>query len=179
MDAMRYLHLSFRTRYALAAATVPAVLVVASMAAEVKLVLLNRSASIPLGLYVRDFGAEPKQGRIVAFHVPDAAEPTVKRYVEQSIPALNNLLIIKRIVAGPGNSYCLKGDTAFIDSKAIATVERQDSRGNALPIWKECRPFDPSEYFVFSDVPHSFDSRYYGPINNADIEGVFQPLWTW
>lgn len=176
---MRHLHLSPGTRYALAAASVSAVLIAVSMAAEVKLVLLNRSPSIPLGLYVRDFGAEPKQGRIVAFHVPAYAEPAVRQYVDQSIPALNNLLIIKQIVAGPGNAYCLKGDTASIDSKPIARIERQDRSGNALPIWKECRPFDPNEYFVFSDVPHSFDSRYYGPISNADIEGVFQPLWTW
>lgn len=33
------------------------------------------------------------------------------------------------------------------------------------------------EVFLMGDTPDSFDSRYFGPVNTADIEGVWRPVF--
>ena len=46
-----------------------------------------------------------------------------------------------------------------------------------LPRWNGCRRLHNGEVFVFSDrIPNSFDSRYFGPVNRAEIVGVFRPV---
>ena len=50
-------------------------------------------------------------------------------------------------------------------------------RARTLPVWRGCRALRRGEFFVFSNrIPNSFDSRYYGPVTQAQILGVFQPL---
>jgi len=35
------------------------------------------------------------------------------------------------------------------------------------------------ELFVLGDTPGSFDSRYFGPIRRAQVEGVYRETLTW
>jgi type IV secretory pathway protease TraF len=49
-----------------------------------------------------------------------------------------------------------------------------------LPPWHGRRTLASGEVFLLlSDVPASFEGRYFGPITSDAIIGRFVPLWAW
>lgn len=136
------------------------------------LLLWNRTASEPEGLYVR--GAEPVSvGALIAFPAPSAAFP----YADGHMGYLRRVPILKHVAAVSGDQVCTAHDRLAINGRVRAPILRQDRHGAALPRWDGCRRLRDGEVFVFSDrIPNSFDSRYFGPVNRAEIVGVFRPL---
>ncbi|MCR5881230.1 S26 family signal peptidase [Phenylobacterium sp. J367] len=136
------------------------------------LLLWNRTASEPEGLYLRH--AEPVSvGALVAFPAPSAAFP----YANGHMAYLRRVPILKSVAAVAGDHVCAANDRLEINGRVRAPILRQDRRGAALPRWDGCRRLRDGEVFVFSDrIPNSFDSRYFGPVNRAEIVGVFRPL---
>ena len=135
-------------------------------------VLINTTPSEPPGLYVRSPMA-PGPGHIVAFTAPAAAFP----YANRRLSYLHRMPLLKAVAAGPGDLVCTLNGQLEIDGKARAPIAQVDQQGFTLPHWSACRRLTADELFVFSDrVPNSFDSRYYGPIRQTSIVGVFEPL---
>ena len=54
-----------------------------------------------------------------------------------------------------------------------------DRNDVVLPIWRGCRPLAENEVFLLGDTPTSLDSRYFGPVSVARIEGVYREILTW
>jgi len=132
--------------------------------------LLNRSASEPPGLYWRT-PAAIRPGVIVAFRTPGPAFP----YADRHMAYLHERPLLKAVAAGPGDRVCTRGDTLVINGVVRAPIQRWDREGRALPRWTACRSLGPDEVFVFSArVPNSFDSRYYGPVNQRAVLGVYR-----
>jgi conjugative transfer signal peptidase TraF len=151
----------------------PAAIAFASFAAPQPLLLFNGSASEPVGLYVRSL-AQPGPGRLVAFHPPPAA----RTYVAAHMPQIGRGGILKELVAGPGAQLCIEGQMLVLDGEALGAVIERDSAGRELPHWQGCRVLGAGEYAAFSSrIPKSFDSRYFGPVRDSDLIGVFRPLW--
>lgn len=137
-------------------------------------VLWNRSESEPTGLYIRT-AAPPATGRIIAFRAPAAAFP----YADNRMGYLHRIPILKHIAAGEGDLVCTRAGMLSIDGRWRAPVLVHDLRGRFLPQWRGCRTLAKGEFFVFSDrIPNSFDSRYYGPVRQALVVGVFRPFLT-
>ena len=135
-------------------------------------VLWNPTPSEPIGLYVRHAGA-PRTGSIIAFRAPPAAFP----YADGRMSYLHRVPILKAVAAGENDQVCTDRGELTINGHWRGLVLRRDGRGLRLPAWRGCRILARGEYFVFSNrVPNSFDSRYYGPINQPSIVGVFEPL---
>lgn len=156
----------------LAAAGLLVVGLLAAFSAVGPLVLWNRSASEPLGLYRRTFG-EPAPGRLIAFRVPSAAFP----YADDRMAYLRRVPILKTIVGGEGDTVCTINATLTLNNRRLGPVLQRDPRGNLLPQWRGCRALRHGEWFVFSDrIPNSFDSRYYGPVAADQVIGVYAPL---
>ena len=84
---------------------------------------------------------------------------------------------IKRIAANDGDSVCADGETIRINDRTVAHRAVQDRQGRALPHWSGCRMLSADEVFLMGDTPDSFDSRYFGPVSAADIEGVWRKLF--
>lgn len=136
------------------------------------LVLWNQTASEPEGLYIRA-SAAPRPGVIIAFRAPAAAFP----YAERRMGYLHRIPILKAVAAGENDRVCTKGGVLRINGRARGPILSMDSVGDRLPEWRACRVLARGEVFVFSDrVPNSFDSRYYGPVSQASILGVFEPF---
>jgi len=136
------------------------------------LLLWNQTASEPVGLYVRS-SATPRPGVIIAFRAPAAAFP----YADRRMGYLRRVPILKAIAAVEDDRVCTNGGVLAINGLRRGLVLDHDSHGDRLPAWRGCRELTRGEVFVFSDrVPNSFDSRYYGPIENVSIVGVFEPL---
>lgn len=140
-------------------------------------IVLNTSASISPGLYVRS-AAVPAVGRLVDFRIPLAA----RGYVEgRTGYDGRNWYIIKPIVAGPGDLVDTTGEWLVINGREVARMPpAADAAGIPLPVWRSTRTLEADEFFVFSGrIPNSFDSRCYGPIRRGQIDAVRVRLVTW
>ncbi|MCI3130956.1 S26 family signal peptidase [Phenylobacterium aquaticum] len=136
------------------------------------LLLWNRTASEPEGLYVRAAGPV-SVGALIAFPAPSAAFP----YADGRMGYLRRVPVLKHVAAVSGDQVCTANNRLEINGRVRAPILRQDRRGAALPRWEGCRRLRDGEVFVFSDrIPNSFDSRYFGPVDRAEIVGVFRPL---
>jgi type IV secretory pathway protease TraF len=137
------------------------------------LVLINESDSLPRGLYVRHFGAEPVRGSVVATPQPGH----VRRYLSRlGMPA--DVLLIKRVAATAGDMVCRREDMLVTPGREVRVHDR-DRRGQELPSWTGCGRLGPQELFVLGDTPTSFDSRYFGPIRGLQTAGVYKAALTW
>ena len=136
-------------------------------------VLINESPSLPRGLYLRDSGAPIARGATVAL-----PQPAAGRAYLWSLGMPTGVLLIKRVAAASGDCVCRRGDAIQAPGRTVP-VRTLDRRGTALPQWRGCRRLEPDELFVLGDTPGSFDSRYFGPVNRADVDGVFRETLTW
>src|ERR1700743_402914 len=74
--------------------------------------------------------------------------------------------------AGPGDQVCAATDILTINGRPRGVIAERDRQGRALPHWRGCRTLAPGELFALADrVPHSFASRYFGPISKGPVSG--------
>lgn len=138
-----------------------------------KLIIYNPTPSVEEGFYVYA-GQEYGRGQIILFSTPQA----VKDYTAANYAAAPLEHFLKPVLAAKGDHVCYRQGQFFLNGAFLSDVQKYDSAGKPLPVWKGCRVLGADEYFVFSDrVRNSFDSRYYGPVPEKDIVGVFAPLF--
>jgi len=137
------------------------------------LALVNESPSLPRGLYVREMGVAPVRGAVVALPQP----PSARRYLG-GLGMPPEVLLIKRVAAVEGDRVCRRGAEVLAAGRGVAVIGR-DRTGAPLPAWTGCRRLGPGELFVLGDTVGSFDSRYFGPIDAGDVEGVFREALAW
>lgn len=137
------------------------------------LALVNESPSLPEGLYVRQTDARIAHGSVVAIAQP----PSIRPYLASlGMPA--EVKLIKRVAAVGGDRVCAE-DGAVQTPLRVSPVLEHDRRGVALPVWRGCRTLSPDELFLLGDTPGSFDSRYFGPVHRAEVDGVYKETLTW
>ena len=134
--------------------------------------LINETPSLPRGLYFRSW-APPAPGKIVA-----VAPPAAVRLYLASVGAPPAARLLKRVAAGPGETVCREGRRLTGPWGAVIALDR-DRRGRPLPTWRGCRRLEADEILVLGDSAASFDSRYFGPVRLAAVEGVYREAWPW
>lgn len=156
------------------AVTVLALLGVGLAAARAPaMVLVNESASLPRGLYLRAPLAAPVRGAVVAAPQP----PSARAYLA-GLGLPPDALLLKRVAATGGDRVCRTDGAVEAAGRRAALLER-DRRGVRLGAWSGCRALAADELFLLGDTPTSFDSRYFGPVRIADTDGVFVEVLTW
>jgi conjugative transfer signal peptidase TraF len=135
--------------------------------------LVNESPSLPRGVYVRQPGAVPARGAVVAIPQPDLARAYLGRL---GMPG--DVLLIKRIAAVGGDTVCRREGRLVTPGRTVVVQDR-DRRGVALPAWRGCRRLETDELFLLGDTPSSFDSRYFGPVHRSEVTGVYRETFTW
>jgi conjugative transfer signal peptidase TraF len=149
------------------------VLAVAIPRSSHPLLLLNASASIPVGLY----GVVPRaplRGEIAVIRL---AGPFHALAVERGYLGAG-ALVIKPVAAGPGDVVCRHGSTVTVNGLAMASARDADALGRQLPRWSGCVTLAAGQVFVLSTAPESFDSRYFGVVVAGHIVGTGRPIWT-
>lgn len=134
------------------------------------LIVYNASPSIPPGFYVRVGGAVVS-GSLVTVRARDVAGA----YATWRGFTGERDRLIKRVAASEGALVCASGDDIRVGVRRVRRLA-QDRSGHALPSWQGCRVLRPGEVFLLGDTADSFDSRYFGVVENAAIEGVWRPL---
>ena len=77
-----------------------------------------------------------------------------------------------------GATVCRRGQRLSWPG-GVAIALAKDRAGRVLPRWRGCRTLGPDERLVIGDTSLSFDSRYFGPVTTADIDGVYEEVWRW
>jgi type IV secretory pathway protease TraF len=136
--------------------------------AQRDVLLFNHSPSVPVGLYIRD-SSDPPRGMYVTVRARDVApiEAAAHHYDDEGDR------FIKRLAAIAGQHVCSDGRTLSIDGIPVATVQ---NRAGIPQGWVGCRTLASYEILLLGDSADSFDGRYWGPIPDDLIEGVWRPL---
>jgi conjugative transfer signal peptidase TraF len=145
--------------------------------AHVPLVVYNASGSAPLGFYYLE-NRLPGRGELAVVKPPPAIELMIvaREVLPPSVP------LVKQVAAVGGDEVCRSNEpvgSIAINGKVVAEALDEDRDGRRLPSWDGCIGLVDGEFFLLQPHPHSFDSRYFGPVTSCDILGVARPLWTW
>ncbi|MCW5721701.1 MAG: conjugative transfer signal peptidase TraF [Devosia sp.] len=144
---------------------------------------INTTTSLPVGLY-RIVDEPVLKGAYVAFCPPqsDVFDWAVARgYIHAGNCPGGTGQLLKRV-------HAIAGDTVLIDETGITVNGKRlpnsaplstDVYGTALPQYWFNAVLGESEYLLLSDLnPHSFDARYFGVIDQAQIVHVVRPVVT-
>ena len=133
----------------------------------------NASDSAPRGWYLVSHPERFRVGDYVVARLPEdaAALAATRGYLSRSVP------VLKRIAAVRGQHVCIRNDVVYIDGAAVTRVLDADPSRRPLTAWLHCRLLVGDELFLLNgDVPASFDSRYFGPIDVSFVRGRAIPL---
>lgn len=137
------------------------------------LALVNESPSLPRGVYARVENGAVAPGSVVA--IP---QPAASRAYLGSLGMPADTLLLKRVAAIGGERVCV-GDRTVATPRRRVVARTQDRRGVPLAAWRECRVLRADEVFLLGDTTGSFDSRYFGPVSQSVITGVYREVLTW
>ena len=174
----------FLQRMALVAVGAAAVLGALAAVAHQARVVINTTASLPLGLY-RAIDAPVARGAYVRFCPPPSAlfdEAARRGYVHAGFCPGGYGPLLKRVLAVPGDRVQVAGDGVRIDGRLIPLSAPMwaDGGGRTLPRYAQDRILNASELMLMSDFsPASFDARYFGPVDRAQVQSVIEPFFTW
>ena len=169
-----------KTRVLAAGLVVALVLVCGAIAAGLR---INGTHSFPVGLYlVRR--KRPEKGDLVFVNPPALPIFTLARergYLNVAYSAAPHLL--KRLAGVAGDRVTIDSAGVQVNGIRLANSAPCKCDGAGRPL-QACLLKDhilgPDEVLLMSDYnPASFDSRYFGPLQETTIESVIIPLLTW
>ena len=133
----------------------------------------NASASAPVGLYWVSPNAMLQPGDMVIARVPrDFRRLAAERgYLPLNVP------LVKRVAAAPGDEVCARGPDIFVNGHRLAERVGVDAAGRELPGWSGCVRLRGRQVFLLMPAISSFDGRYFGVTEGADIVGKARLLW--
>lgn len=135
--------------------------------------LWNASPSVPVGLYGVAAG-RPRAGELAVARPPAriARLIVLRRYLGPRVP------LIKPVAATAGATVCRYGLAVEIDGRLAALARAEDRLGRPLPDWSGCVRLREGQLFLLAPaVLDSFDGRYFGVVDDADVIGRATPLW--
>jgi signal peptidase I len=138
-------------------------------------VILNETASMAEGIYVR-LGdvADLKRGDIIAMPMNSAT----RNYLVKKLGYPKDTILIKRVAGLSGDHVCRQGSVVTVNKKSQVAA-RSDRQGIPLAAWVGCRTLSTNEVFLLGDHPASFDSRYFGPVSQGELAGIYRAAVTW
>lgn len=135
----------------------------------------NASASAPVGLYGNRPSAPIGRGDMVIARVPAPlrAMAAARGYIPARVP------LVKQVAAIPGDTICALGQEILLNGRQVGERLLVDAQGRDLPQWQGCARLAEDQFFLMMPATAaSFDGRYFGPSNAADIVGRASALWT-
>lgn len=126
----------------------------------------NVTPSAPQGLYRIDRGPWRIGDRVAVFPAEALATDLAKRGI---LP--KGKLLIKRVAAANGDAVCREGGSIHINGRLVGEAKRTDSQGAPLPSWQGCAKLREGQVFLLGDTAGSYDGRYFGVTQAAQIVG--------
>lgn len=153
-----------------------------SSAAKFFGVIINTSSSMPIGIYIKKFSAI-QRGDIVAVCL-DAASTRLglqQRYLKAGFHCQGSRPLIKKIIAVPDDQITLTDDYLAVNHQFyFYPTFYRDSRGKALLVFPRGNYQSTKNYWLLGTLdPHSWDSRYWGPVFRENIIENLHPWLIW
>jgi conjugative transfer signal peptidase TraF len=146
---------------------------------------INTTQSLPQGLYWTT-RAPVEPGAAVLFCPPPRRlfdEAQARGYLGAGYCPGGYGYLMKRVVAVQGDTVTVAEDGVRVNGKPLvhSAPLKADAAGRPLPCSTRARyTLNATELWLMSDgSPTSFDSRYFGPIDRAQIQAVITPVMTW
>ena len=142
---------------------------------------INLTPSIKEGLYIK-FDGQIHRGDFVALCLSEPYQSTglSKAYIRSGQRCQGSIPLLKQVIAIPGDHVQLT--MAFITVNGVRYVyptELKDHLGRVLDHYPRGDYVNVSGYWLIGNYsPHSWDSRYWGPISRSNILYKIQPLLT-
>ncbi len=142
--------------------------------------VFNSTPSLPEGFYrLEDLDAsietEDLDGQLVWLELP----PALQLEIESRGYVPRGARLAKRVVGLPGESWCVRAGRWSIEGQDMGPVFDVDTVGNPLGHPTGCHLLGDDEVLVATDMPRSFDSRYFGPVKRSALIGTLEEAWTW
>ena len=174
-DALRAVKMRRRTlgRRIAAVAIGAAVVIGSAVFPPAPRLVWNASASAPIGLYAVAPGSLAEPGNMVIARVPMPWRrfAATRRYLPINVP------LVKRVAAAAGDEVCALGQEIFVNGRWVAERRVIDGAGRPMPKWSGCVRLRGRQLFLMMDAPASFDGRYFGITDSADVVGKARLLW--
>ena len=146
----------------------------------------NRTPSLPGGFYSeRAYGGVAAEvGDLVMFCLPPdvTAYGMSRGYLRKGGCPGGASPLGKAVIAVAGDTVVVGASSVAVNGREVPHSEplREDSRGRAIaPGYGEV-VLEEGQVFVLSNYHgRSFDSRYYGPVEDTLIRGKLMPILTW
>jgi conjugative transfer signal peptidase TraF len=145
---------------------------------------VNLTGSLPVGLYVAARGA-PARGLLVLVCLPPevAAFARARGYVPRGGACPGGVVPVgKRVVAIAGDTVAVTSSGLLVNGAAVPNSKAlaADRKGRPLPQLPTGRyVVRPGTVWIVSSYsPFSFDSRYFGAVESADVHASIRRLWT-
>ncbi|MFC5460748.1 conjugative transfer signal peptidase TraF [Massilia niabensis] len=146
---------------------------------------VNVSKSIALGVYWTS-DRPVQKGAYVLLCPPSIGmmeEARRRGYLSAGFCPGHYGYLMKRVLAAGGDSVAISGDGVRVNGKLLrhSSPLPVDLAGRPMPRFQSDRyVLDASQVLLMSDVSSSsFDGRYFGPVNRAQIKTVIVPVLTW
>ena len=145
---------------------------------------INTSKSIPVGLYWMTERHIEKGEYVLLCPPPSNVFDEAKKrgYFGAGFCPGDYAYLMKKILAAKNDTVVLADDGVHVNGELlpVSTPLIADKQGRPLPVLRGEYQLGDSDLLLMTDVsPISFDSRYFGLVNRAQIKGVIRPVFTW
>ena len=162
-----------------------AILVAGLAGADLAGLRLNVTPSMPVGLWRMVPDRAPlRRGEIVVVCLPDTAPARVgaaRGYIPSGSCPSGSEPLFKPIAATAGDVVAVSAAGVAVNGQAVHDTAQlaRDSAGRPLiAVAAGAYPVAPKEVWLLSGHdPRSFDSRYFGPVPEANVQGLALPIW--
>jgi len=142
---------------------------------------LNLSNSQPVGLY-RDVSGEWGRGDLVLSCLPqsEAAIAVERGYLSaNAVNCGGHTPVIKRVMAIPGDQVEIN-DEVWINGQRVPNTELlpSDTQGRQFKVATGGAVADGQVWLIGNEIKYSWDSRYFGPVDQRLIMAKVRPVWT-
>ena len=139
-----------------------------------RMVYLNTSGSVPLGLYLAIPGMSLQRGDLVIYDPPDTSRALIlaRNYGDGSA----DHTFLKHVGALPGDIYGVVDDVLLVNGEKKGSVLRFDDDGNPMPVVEGFHMVRKGMFLPLGDSPHSLDGRYTGTVPMESIRVRVVPL---
>jgi conjugative transfer signal peptidase TraF len=141
-------------------------------------VSINITPSMPIGIWiVRPVNAPIARGAIVSFcriHRHSSIEPP--RPANHGPCQDGAWPLLKPVAAIPGDWVFVDSAGVTVNGQLLPNSQRQDRPGLVVMAPGTYRVGEGELWVVSCSHPHSFDSRYFGPIHAAAVRGEAIPI---